>query len=101
MERIGSRIERRGWLRSWQLWLLGIIFATCIYAFYPVKFGSIVLLLTRFFLLAAAGYVCTRIFFPVRYHDLAPDDATRRKRALGVYIYLAGCAVGAGAGAIG
>jgi hypothetical protein len=95
------RIESRGWLRSWQLWVIAIALSTFIYVWWPVKFGSIVLLLTRFFFLAGAGYLCTRIFFPMRYHDLAKTDSLRRTRALGVYIFLAGAAIGAGSGAIG
>jgi len=101
MEKIIEQIQRRGWLRSWEMWLTGIFFAACIYMFYPVKFGSIVLLLTRFFMLAGAGYVCLRIYFPIRFHEMAKDDPTKNFRTLGVYIYLMGCAIGAGSGAIG
>jgi hypothetical protein len=96
-----TKLIANGYFRSWELWLAAAFFAACIFIFFPVKFGSIVLLLTRFFALAGAGYACMRVFFHDRLHELPPNSRVRQYRTLGVYLFLAGAAIGAGSGAIG
>lgn len=96
-----TKLIERGYFRSWELWLAAAFLAAVIFLFFPVKFGSIVVLLARFFALAGAAYVCTRVFFTDRLHDLPPNSRVRQYRTLGVYLLLAGCAIGAGSGAIG
>jgi drug/metabolite transporter superfamily protein YnfA len=92
-------ITKNGWLRSWELWFLAAVFAVIVFVFFPVKIGSLALLLTRFFALAGGIYVCSRVFFKTRYHEETPGLKT--VRTIGIYIALAGAAVGAGSGAIG
>jgi drug/metabolite transporter superfamily protein YnfA len=96
-----TKLIKNGYFRSWELWLAAAFLAAVIFIFFPVKFASLVLLLARFFALAGGIYVCTRVFFKDRLHDLPPNSRTRQFRTLGVYLALAGAAVGAGSGAIG